>query len=200
MQDQNKTMIYLQAAQAGMQSIHLARGGDTPATRAAYNEAYAAAVERSNATRQINIAEANIAATMQDKVLSNMKIQQNQMQAAAVATLTSAAAGVGGRSVEDVMYGIDSNAINAMEATDAIAEQQIEKLGATIFDAKSKHDSVTETRRSTTGGLLQAFSSIDRKDLDRLATLLDTSDKDTSEQRNGEMTRDEGSFSDNIGG
>jgi len=166
--------LYAQAAASSMTAIHLAAGGESAVTLAAYNEAYGEVIARNNANNRRFTAEANIARLKTDTILSNVKVQRNAQQARAAATLAAAVSGAEGGSVDAVMQQIDSNEQFASYAAEKAAKAQKEKLLAEVYAGKSSQLAVQTGKNSIGAGLLNAFSSIDRKDLDTAGKLFES--------------------------
>lgn len=138
--------------------------GSNAGTKAAFNAAYAAQSSRLAAAARKNAAEKNIAAIKQDKILTNLAIQNRQDEAEAFARVNAAAAGIQGQSVKDVIYETEKNESFAIASNRKRSEQLVENELAKINNAQAALLSVEAVDISTTGELMRAFSSLELKD------------------------------------
>lgn len=158
--------MYAQAAMSGMSALQLMATGENAQTKAAYNEAYAIAAQKSNIREAKHTAELNIAAIKQDKITSNTQIRMAQDQAEAMALVNAAAAGVEGGSVEDVLYETEKNEAFALNSANRKAEQATESQLAQIGSQASSLLAIQEPEISYVGELMSAFSSFELGDLE----------------------------------
>jgi hypothetical protein len=176
-------MLYAQAAQSGMSTLHLLGGGDNAATIAAYNEQYNAQYKKYAALDAKNTAEKNISAINQDKILSNIAIQMNQQEAEAAAQVSAAVAGVEGSSVDAGLYAIDANAAMQKQQAVAKAEQATEQQLSNVNSAQTDYNSVPQINAPSAfegmlTGAAQAFGSLTDEDFAGMEAQLDTWSKD----------------------
>lgn len=145
--------------------------GENAGTKAAFNAAYAAQSNRIAAVARKNAAERNIAAIKQDKILTNIAIQNRQDEAEAFARVNAAASGVQGQSVRDVIYETEKNEAHAIASAKKQSEQLVENELARINNAQAALLSVEKVEISTTGELMRAFSSLELSDFKTSAAL-----------------------------
>jgi len=157
--------LYAQAVQTGMSSLQLAFTGDNAKTKVAYNEAYKTAQHKSNIMKAKQQAQFNIGAIEQDRVTTNTAIQMSQDQAEAHATVAAAVAGVGGGSVDDVIYDTERNEALALRSSNRQAEQQKESQLAQIGNQTSSLLAIEEPETSYVGELFKSFSAFELEDI-----------------------------------
>lgn len=105
--------------------------GDSAEEKAAYNAAYSATAKRLAARDRRQQAQSNIRAIRREKIMSNVKLEQNQAQAEAMVRVNAAAAGVSGGSLDRQIYTTEMNLTEQQEVLESAARQQIEnQLGA----------------------------------------------------------------------
>jgi hypothetical protein len=146
-------MLEQMAVQKGMSAAQIMLMGDNAGTKAAYNAAYQVAAQRSAIQEAKHTAALNISAVKQDKVLSDASIQLNQDQAAAMALVQAAAAGVEGGSVEDTIYETERTEAMALAANRKKAEQQEEQYLATIGSQTSALLTIEDPEYSSLGSM-----------------------------------------------
>jgi hypothetical protein len=158
---------YADAVQAGSSALAYMLTGSNAESRAAYNAEYQRLAHRANVLEARQVAQSNLAAIEQDKILSNTQIRINQSHAEAQALVSAAAAGVDGGSVDDVIYDTERNAAFALSRNNAKAEQEKEYQVAAIGSQSSELLAIPDRAEySSAGAILEAFSSLEQSDLD----------------------------------
>lgn len=154
--------IYAQAVQAGMEA---AATLIDPEGTAAYANAYNAQAARYRAASAKNVAERNISAVRQDKVLTNTKIQIQATQAEALQKVQAAAMGREGQSVDTVLGEVGKTAAQMTQANEKSARQQEESLLAAVNNSHGALLSVQDPTPSFGSELLKNLSQFEFSDL-----------------------------------
>lgn len=172
-------MYYASAVQNGVQTLSLMTGGSTAATRAAYDNAYKAESTRLAAGAAMSAAQRNIAAVNQNKILSNVQLQQKQDQADAMVKVSAAAAGVEGTNVDNASYTTRANEAFAVSRANQVAEAQIEQYAAQAHSASMTMTSVQDQEIDYFGNLINDMAStVGAGDLQNAGTWWDAGGKD----------------------
>jgi hypothetical protein len=174
--------IYAQAVSTGVQALATALD---PEGSAAYANAYNTAAARFKASSAKNVAERNISAVRQDKVLTNTKIQLQATQAEAMQRVQNAVAGREGGSVNDVSGEIQKTASQLTQANNKETRQKEESLLAEVNNSHSSLLSIRDQEQSFASGMLEAFSAFEFSDLKLGNDLLG---KLTSSKKDGKKT------------
>lgn len=158
-------MIYRQAAVSGMGALEIATTGSNARTRAAYDAQYQASTQKLNLQKSIGVAQKNIAAINQDKIISNTQIQMKQDQAEASAKVSAAFAGVEGSSVDAVIQDTRKNEAHRVAALNKQAEQNKQNYLAQIGTSQSALLAVEEPEINYVGELLNIAGNINHQDV-----------------------------------
>ena len=171
--------MYQQAMVQGASAMQLAITGDNAGTRAAYdqsfNDNYATEMNRFNAAKARHAIQGNMAAAMQDRVLTDMEIQRSQAIAEANATVAAAAAGVEGMSVDQGIDQTKLNATRAQQANDKATKQEISSLvsGLGVHQAALLAEAPKQDFGNAFDAVLTAVGSVDLNDIKRGKTMYD---------------------------
>lgn len=192
-------MLYGQAIQSGMSALNLMAGGENAETIAAYNNAYNSYATKFATLDVKNAAEDNISAISQDKILSNVAIEQSQSEARAAAMVSAAVAGVSGGSVDAGMYQIDVNASMQKATVNARAAQLTEQQLAQVNSAQSNYNSVPKVQDSSLlsgalTGLGKAVGSLQESDFGNMSAYLSEDDTPTSNLENYQSRQQAGIY------
>jgi hypothetical protein len=154
------------AVQSGIQFASGLAGVESAETVARYNSEFQSYSSKLAASRVRTNASRNINAVNQDRILSNVKVAQQQDEAEAAIRVQAAASGVNGGSVEAALYQTEANESFAIAGNKRKAEQSKETLRTEVFNATMNMQSNIQHREpSIVGNLLNAASKIDVNDL-----------------------------------
>lgn len=155
--------IYAQAVTSGVTFIgDLMSSGEGSA---AYASGYNTMANKLRAASAKNVAERNISAVRQDKVLTNTKIQMQATQAEAMQRVQNAMIGRTGGSVTDVSTDIAKTAAQMTQSNEKATRQQEESLLASVNQSQGALLSAREEKVSMAGELMKAFSAFEFSDL-----------------------------------
>lgn len=146
--------FYAQAAQQGMSAMQLAFTGENAITKQAYNVAYAETAQRLAAAEAKNVAESNISALTQDKILTDSQIEIDQDKAEAQAKLSAAVAGTSGQNVDQVVYLTEVNESLAKATNAAQTQQAINQQGTAVRNADITLSNVPDSKTPTAVDLM----------------------------------------------
>ncbi len=162
--------VYAHVLQTGVQA--LATYADLEGS-AAYANAYNNAAARFKAADAKNVAERNISAVRQDKVLTNAKIKIQATQAEAMQKVQNAVSGNEGQSADTVIGEIHKTANQMQQANEKQSRQQEESLLASVNNSHGALLSVRDSKESFASGLLSMFSAFEFSDLKLTNDLLE---------------------------
>lgn len=154
--------VYAQAMQMGVQA--LATYADLEGS-AAYATAYNNTAARLKASSAKNVAERNISAIRQDKILTNTKIKLQATQAEAMHKVQNAVSGNEGQSADTVIGEVHKTASQMQQANEKQSRQQEESLLADVNNSQGALLSIRDSKESFASGLLSMFSAFEFSDL-----------------------------------
>lgn len=163
----NIMSIYAMAAQQGTTTaVGILTGTDSPATIAAYNASYQAKAKQFAMLDARHAAELNLSSVKADKILTDRNIQLKQNQAEAAARSQAAWAGVGGQTLDDIVFETQSSEARQLARS---AKQSAARTEGVLHDVNSATAGFmaiqTPPEPDALAALLTAFSSTTLDDL-----------------------------------